>query len=221
LILFFIASAAQASENWNSEDGLKQLSQSQFKNDFYQLANFYQAQINPFYCSAASSVIILNAINQKNIYKQEDFFNQKTDEIKLKTIILNQQQNAKGENDPGLTLTNLHKILTKVYNLNSKINFVKKVDKKSINNFRKIVMEITRDSQKFLLINFDGKILGNKTSGHISPLVSYDENSDSVLIMDVALHKNQWFWTKLETLYQAMNSKDGESFRGFLIVEKN
>lgn len=220
MILFFIVNAAQASENWNSDKGLKQLTQSQFKNDFYQLANFYQAQINPYYCSAASSVMILNAINQTNIYSQEDFFNEKTDKIKLKSVILNQQQNAKGENDPGLTLTNLHEILTKVYNLNSKINFVEKVDKKSIDNFRKIVMKITQDKDKFLLINFDGKILGNKTSGHISPLVAYDKASDSVLIIDVALHKNQWFWTSLSKLYQAMNSKDGENYRGFLIIEK-
>lgn len=220
LILFFVFSQSHGSEIWNSEDGLKQLAQSQFKNDFYQLANFYQAQINPFYCSAASSVIILNAINQTNLYKQEDFFNPKTDEIKLKTIILGQQKNEKGENDLGLTIAQLSEILTKVYNLKTTTIYAKNSNKKSIDNFRKIVMKITQDNDKFLLVNFDGKILENKTNGHISPLVAYDESSDSVLIMDVALHKNQWFWTKLETLYKAMNSKDGENYRGFLIIEK-
>jgi len=219
LILFFIASAASGQETWNGKDGLKQLTQSQFKNDFYQLANFYQAQINPFYCSAASSVIILNAINQTNIYKQEDFFNQKTDKIKLKSIIENQQKNAKEEFDPGLSLGDLAKILTNVYNLKITINYAENSSENAINNFRKIVMKITNDNDKFLLINFDGKIIKNKTNGHISPLVAYDKTSDSVLIMDVALHKNQWFWTSLTNLYKAMNSKDGEHYRGFLIVE--
>jgi hypothetical protein len=220
LILFFIANAAQAQETWNSSDGLKHLNHSQFKNDFYQLANFYQAQINPFYCSAASSVTILNAINHANIYKQEDFFSEKTDKIKAKAIILNQQKNDEDVNDPGLTLTQLSRVLSEVYNLKTTIIYAENFDKKSLNNFRKTVMKITRDNDKFLLVNFDGKILGNKTNGHISPLVAYDKSSDLVLIMDVALHKNQWFWTPLEKLYQAMNSKDGEQYRGFLIIEK-
>ena len=43
---------------WNGEQGLERFERSKYKNDFYQLVNFYQPQINPLYCSVASSVIV-------------------------------------------------------------------------------------------------------------------------------------------------------------------
>ena len=132
LIAFFtvnfskITFAAEV-EIWNSSDGLKRLDRSKFKSDFYQLVNFYQAQINPLYCSAASSVMVLNAFNKNGIesqkaleinkpeidgggisefksYSQLTFFNDKTDKIKDRKIINYQAQNKKGKFDPGLNL---------------------------------------------------------------------------------------------------------------------
>jgi hypothetical protein len=72
-----------------------------------------------------------------------------------------------------------------------------------------------------LLINFNGKILGLKTAGHISPLVAFDKETDSVLMLDVAGHKNGWYWVNLEDLIKAMNTKDGNNFRGFLVVKNS
>jgi hypothetical protein len=70
------------------------------------------------------------------------------------------------------------------------------------------------------VVNFDGKVFGNKTGGHISPIVAYDEKSDSLLVLDVALHKNPWYWVDLKEMVTAMNTKDGENFRGYLITKK-
>src|SRR3989338_2726448 len=90
---------------WNSKEGLQTLENSEYKQDFYQLINFYQPQANPFYCGIASSVIILNAfkngeiVSQKEIeaqmpqslgggileyksYSQTNFLNDETDKIK-------------------------------------------------------------------------------------------------------------------------------------------
>jgi hypothetical protein len=218
LILFFLfTNSVSASEAWNSKEGLARLDRSQFKNDFYQLVNFYQPQINPLYCSAATSVIILNALNSGNFIKQEDFFNQKTDKIKLKTIIDKIEKDQNGNYDAGLSLSDLAKILSQIYNLKVELNYAENNNAK---NFRKIVRKILNENQQFLITNFDGKILGHKTNGHISPIAAYDEESDSLLVLDVALHKNQWFWVDLEELYKAMNTKDEENYRGFLIVKK-
>lgn len=181
------------------------------------MVNFYQPQINPLYCSAATSVVVLNAISGENLFKQEDFFNQKTDKIKLKTIIDKIEKDKNDNFDAGLALGDLAKILSQVYNLKVELNYVENNDAK---NFRKIVKEILSENQKFLITNFDGKILGHKTNGHISPIAAYDEESDSLLVLDVALHKNQWFWVNLEEFYKSMNTKDGENYRGFLIVKK-
>lgn len=231
---------------WNSSDGLKRLESSQYKNDFYQMAEHFQPQINPLYCGIASSVIILNTVNEDkeivsqkdleivkpkafgggkiafNSYSQLTFFNDKTDKVKDRKIINLQNITTQNENDAknfdaGLNLGQLADIL-KTYQLKTKISYVEKVDPKSLEKFRKLLTEILVENQKFLLVNFNGKSLGLKTNGHISPVAAFDQASDSVLIMDVAGHKNGWYWVGIEDLMKAMNTKDGENYRGYLVI---
>lgn len=228
---------------FNSIDGKKRLTQSRHNNDFYQLINFYQPQINPILCSAASSVIILNAINHGNIksqksgevirpeelhsakieyklYNQIDFFNDKTDKIKKKEIILFKQKNNKGKFDAGLSLSDLSKILSQSYNLQVKKIHADNNDQVTINKFREDLIIHLNDKSHFILANFNGKKLGMKTGGHISPIAAYDQETDSVLVLDVAAHKELWNFVPLERLYNAMHSKDNETYRGYLIISK-
>ncbi|MFT6331793.1 MAG: hypothetical protein ACJAW3_000111 [Lentimonas sp.] len=232
---------------WNSSEGLKRLESSQFKTDFYDLADHFQPQINPLYCASASSVIILNAINEKkpsqkkleikkpaafgggNIefksYSQLTFFNNKTDKIKNRKIIELKNITAENENDSsnfdaGLSLDELGKILRKIYKLKVQTKNIADSNPKTVDNFRKLAREIAADHEKYLLINFYGKKLGLKTGGHISPLAAFDEVSDSFLILDVAGHKNGWYWVKTIDLVKAMNTKDGKNFRGYLVIYK-
>lgn len=234
--------AQNASANvvtWNSPEGIKRLESSKFKNDFYQLANFYQPQINPIYCSAATGTAILNALNynrirsQKsaevtspegklipfNLYLQSNFFNKRTDRIKNREIINLKAKNDKGNYDPGLSLKDFSRILRR-YGLTTKTTYVKSFDEESIMKFRKIVKKTLSENKKFIAINFNGRVIGNKTGGHISTLGAYHEESDSILVLDVALHKNIWYFVSLEELYKAMNTKDDDQYRGYLIVSK-
>lgn len=232
---------------WGSTEGFARLENAKFKNDFYQLINFYQPQINPLYCSAASSVIILNAINtpnnkapsQKNLevarpkslggeviefksFSQTSFFNEKTDKIKKREIIDFKKpksvQNGKEIYDPGLSLKEMTRILQEVYDLNVTLTYVN--DKASISKFRSVLKKVLNENKKFLVVNFDGKKLGLGTRGHISPIAAFDEESDSVLVLDVALHKNSWYFVSVEDLFRAMNTKDGDNFRGYLVISK-
>jgi hypothetical protein len=253
-IVLFLSSASFADENplivkWNSPDGIKRLESSEFKNDFYQLADYFQPQINPLYCGVATSVIILNSITDNGkapsqstleiqkpkvfggekikfpSYSQITFFNDQTDKIKDRKIIELTNITPENENyaknfDPGLTLCELKKILTKSYGLKGKSIHVKKSNQKTINEFRNLVKEITSDDRRYLIINFHGSILGLKTGGHISPIVAFDEASDSVLVLDVAGHKNGWYWTKISDVVKAMNTKYGKKYRGYLIISE-
>lgn len=215
-----MSNQAFAKEVWNSPEGLNRLARSEFKNDFHQLVNFYQPQINPLYCSIATSVTILNAFEYPKILTQENFLNDKTDKIKSQKIIKNQIRNKDKKYDPGLSLDDLSKILSEVYNLKTKATHVAKNSDQTIQEFRLALREVLSDKEKFLIVNFDGQILGLKTNGHVSPVAAYDEKSDSVLILDVALYKNQWFWTSIEELVLAMNTKDEQIYRGYLVVER-
>ena len=63
-------------------------------------------------------------------------------------------------------------------------------------------------------------VLENKTRGHISLIAAYQQDSDEVLVLDAALHKNQWQWVSLSNIISAMNTKDGNQYRGYMTVEK-
>jgi hypothetical protein len=235
-------------EIWNSENGISRLNSSQYKNDFYQLANFYQAQNNPIHCSSATALMLKNAFFYENIpsqanseitkpngeiipfklfNSQENFFNEKTDKIKSREIIHYKKpkivENKDGtltENyDPGLNLKDFAKIL-KIHKIKSKIFYQENALEQDLNSFRDVAKKILNDKKSFLVVNFDGKVLGNKTGGHISPIVAYDEKSDSLLVLDVALHKNPWYWVSVTDMVKAMNTLDGEKFRGYLIVSR-
>ena len=251
LLIFCVsgfASEPPITLKWNSKDGLERLDSSKYKNDFYQLANNFQPQINPLYCGIASSVILLNTIHEGskidsqkglevskpkvfgegniafNTYSQITFLNDKTDKIKDRKIINLQNITTENENDvrnfdPGLTLKQLSKIL-KTYQLKTTINYVELVDQKSLAKFKNLLKEVLVDDRQFLLVNFNGKILGLKTNGHISPIAAFDDVSDTVLILDVAGHKNGWYWTQVTQLMKAMNTTDGDNYRGYLVVSK-
>jgi Phytochelatin synthase len=72
-----------------------------------------------------------------------------------------------------------------------------------------------------MVANFDGITLGGKTGGHYSPLAAYDPKTDKVLVLDVALHRNESFWVPVKDLYRAMTKPD--SFgrpRGFVSLHE-
>jgi hypothetical protein len=229
----FAESKNSQGEIWNSDSGLSKLQNSKFNNDFYQLVNFYQPQENPLFCSIASATIIKNALNYGKIpsqktgeiqssdkklisyklYSQKDFFNSKTEEIKKRSIIEYQELA-----DPGINLDDYRKMLEDAHDLSAKSFHVIKNNSEEIEKFRQVLKSNLSEKNYFIVANFDGKILGKETRGHFSPIVAYDEKSDSVLVMDVALHKNQWYWIDLSKLFEAMNTKDGLYYRGYLII---
>ena len=234
------------SDSFYNSNNIKKLQRSQYKNDFYQLVNFYQPQINPLYCAIASAVMVINSLNYLNIenqienqtvkpngevieYKilsQQTFLNDKTDKIKHRDIINFKKPTARIKDkkswqdiyDPGLTLSQLLSIIQEVYNLNATITFVS--DFNHHNDFRQKLIKVLSDDNSFLIANFDGKILNKTTNGHVAPIVAFNKESDEVLILDPALHKNKWFWVKVENLVKAMNTKDNNSYRGYLIISK-
>lgn len=227
---------------FDSDQGRVMLFESNYNNDFFQLVNFYQPQINPVYCSIASSVIVLNALYNGKIPSnkegeitkpqelgggvlefplnlQSSFFDKKISKIKAQKIVEMAQKDKNGNYDAGVSLADLASMLEKK-GLDVKKIYAEENGAKALNNFRRDLKKYLADKDHFILVNFDGKILGTKTGGHVSPLAAYHKKSDSILVLDVALHKNKWYFAPVEKLYEAMHSKDGENFRGYLIVSR-
>ncbi len=253
LLTIFTKNQAFAQSNiqpvkFYSEAGISSLEAAKYKNDFYQLVNFFQPQINSVYCGIASSVIVLNALNYGditsnsygettlpkamgekvlpyNLYTQQNFLNSETNKIKHRDIIeLKSPKKTVNQNeifDPGLTLGELSSILRTSYKLKVKTFYTEKNNLAEIEKFRQLLKNTVSDKSSFLISNFDGKTFRNSPTGHISPVVAYNQENDTALILDVATHKSEWYWVKIEHLYTSMNSKDGENYRGFIIVSKN
>ncbi|MBE0471847.1 MAG: phytochelatin synthase [Methyloprofundus sp.] len=56
----------QTMVNWGSDEGVKRLKESQYKVDFFKLANHFESQNNKLFCGPASAAIVLNALRVRN-----------------------------------------------------------------------------------------------------------------------------------------------------------
>ena len=235
--------------SWNSDEGKARFFRSKYNNDFFQLANNYQPQANPLYCGIASSVIVLNTIRASsgkipvqldasvkkpkalggqvvpyNLYSQASLLNDTTDKVKPRQII--QLKNISPDDadsadkfDPGLKLEDLKGVLES-YRLAVE-KFPADADIESgAENFRKKLKAVLAEKQRFILINYKSDTVGQLGSGHISPVGAYDEQSDSVLVLDVAGYQNPWLWIPVSDLYASMHIKDGKEYRGYLVVSE-
>jgi hypothetical protein len=229
---------------WDTEEGRKRLVRSGYKNDFFQLADHFQPQANPLYCGIASSVIVLNAMRQnKNAvprqraletevprslgggrldyreYSQMTLLDERTEPVKHRTAIeLKNAGDGSGQIQPGLTLLQLKGIL-EAYDARVELHYADAKSDDAVAAFRKDLRAVLVDSIRFLVVNFYGKAIGASTNGHISPVAAYDEQTDSVLVLDVAGHRNPWYWVPVAHLYGAMHTLDGNQYRGYLLVE--
>lgn len=228
---------------WDTPAGRDRLMRSKYKNDYFQLAHNFQPQANPLYCGIASSVIVLNSMrlatsgapSQKALevkvpatlggghlaypsYSQLTLLGKKTESVKSRAVIELKNQNVPNAViDPGLTLKDLRGVL-EAYGARAQLNYADLDLDKGTDKFRSTLKKSLVDSSHFIIVNFHGKTMGAPTDGHISPVAAYDEKSDSVLLMDVAGYLNPWYWTPVEYLYRAMHTKDGDNYRGYIVI---
>jgi hypothetical protein len=226
---------------WDTNEGQARLARSRYKTDYLQIAHHFQPQMNPLYCGVASSVIVLNsmrlprgAVPDQNpveveapanpdggwleypAYSQQSLLGDRTESVKPRAVI-EMKSTGDGAADPGLTLAQLKGIL-EAYDATVELYYADKNNKAGMAAFRTTVRQVLQESQQFILVNFHGRSIGTPTNGHISPVAAYDERSDSVLLLDVAGYLNPWYWVPVEHLYQAMHTRDGDNYRGYLVV---
>lgn len=220
---------------WHTKEGRQRLFESKFHQAFFMLAHHFQPQMNPTHCGIASAVIALNhfrAGKQLRIdsnlhvdkpcggtmcydaYSQLTFLCPRTDKIKPRSQV---EGKDKTQFDPGLNLDQLARKM-RLHLLKVSVHHATETGEKPLRRFRHDLMAFLNDPDSVVIANFYGRALGKQGGGHISPLVAYHPQTDSCLVMDVAGHKYPWFWVRVETLYDAMHTKDGDAYRGWLIA---
>lgn len=75
-----------------------------------------------------------------------------------------------------------------------------------------------RDS--YMVVNFSRAGLGQTGIGHYSPIGAYHEQSDSVLILDVARFKYPAFWVRTSLLWDSMLANGARPSRGYFVMSK-
>ena len=228
--------------NWNSEEGIARLERTKFKGDFYRLAHHFKPQADPVVCGQAAATMILSAIYELNhqpfpiveewpiaindkkhalqyrMLNENNFHNEATDKVLHRKAISMKITKTDGSFGGGIDIDELQKML-RIHGAKSKLVTVDKYSDKKLAGFRELVKEVVNSPKEFLLLNYDHSYKG-LMGGHFSPLAAYDEKSDSILILDVAAHRNPWIWINLSDLYHAMNTKNYSqtSYRGYSIV---
>jgi hypothetical protein len=186
------------------------------KSHFWSLCRYFVSETFMTYCGIASGVTVLNSLGVPSpdapqiypykIFMQENFF---TDEVL-------QIRRPHDVEKNGSTLDQLASMLS-VFEV--KVD-VYHADSLTVDQSRTMLIETLRSPHKRVIIDFNRKDLGQKGSGHFSPLAAYHSGEDRFLLMDVARYKLPPCWVQADLLYKALTDVDSVSQkgRGFLIL---
>ena len=85
----------------------------------------------------------------------------------------------------------------------------------SLDDFRRDIRWILSGTeakyQPLLVVSFSRSALGQTGDGHFSPIAAYHEETDQVLVLDVARFKYAPYWVRVEDLYQSMRDLDSDT----------
>lgn len=221
ILLYCLAIPGWADEKpvlvyWDSAEGMALRSHIPADADYWPLSSTFAVQNTQTFCAVASAVTVLNAMPIKKpvdpLYKPYAYFTQSnffspdvskvisaetvlavgmTREQMVKTLI---QQGVKAESIAGDSFDN--------------------------EGLRNLLQKMLGDDGQFVLVNYLRATFGQVGGGHWSVLAAFDEDSDRVLILDVAKYKYPPVWVEVDTLRQAIATVDttSQKARGLVIV---
>lgn len=207
---------------------------TQTKKSFYSAMVIHGVtQDTDTYCGVATSVMILNSLqlpaptatdHSYPYFDQNNFFTTSIERVISSSSVL----------DHGFTLDQLAAALDSWkygYYEGGKppdkyfiIDSVVHASGVTVDDFRLTVATHMTSQTSRVIINFNRKKLeqSNSTTGHISPVIAYNEEQDSVLLFDVARYKFDCptYWVPVPMLYDAMTGTDSTSntSRGYIII---
>ena len=191
-----------------SAEGKALLDGTRFRVDYDTLARYFVSQSRRAYCGVASATIVVNALHPvAPLVTQRTFFTAEASSVR----------SAWQVTVAGMTLDDLAGLL-RAHDLTVSVVHASESD---LASFRASARASLMDTSDFLLVNYDRATLHQQGSGHISPVVAYNVETDRFLVLDVASYKYPPTWVPAGDLWNAMNTVDTSSgnSRGFLFVQ--
>lgn len=220
LFILCISSNSFALTPLNSELGNKMLISSlenNYAHSFLSEVRYFTYQKNLTFCGVASAVIILNTLNitppkdeafgKYRLFTQDNLFSAEA----LKKSPIKKAEILKA----GLTLSQETQLLNSFPDVKATMYSAKNL---SVQQTKTILLKALKSNKQLVIVNILRSAMDEKGGGHFSPISAYDPKSDSVLFMDVSTYKYAPTWVPIKNLYNAMRTKDGNSYRGLVVI---
>lgn len=211
----------------DSSAGQKLFVGSGYTADYDPLMAHFVAQVRPAFCGVASSVVVLNALNDAPHTRegklagkptapaaflaapltQTDFFDAAASKVR------SEWQVTFG----GMALAQLHELLIS-HGADATATYASDT---TLDAFRELAKTNLATPGDYILVNYQRGALGQRPTGHISPLAAYNAASDRFLILDVAAYKYPPVWVSAKDLWAGMSAVDPSAgrTRGFVVVK--
>jgi hypothetical protein len=205
-------------------------SQGHASADYWKLSSYYVHQITGSSCTAASLSMMMNFFrNPESLQSSDKLFTQKNIHGFLKYP---EYEKAVAEGGPGYSLEPFSKIveraLTQVLGLRSgqyQVELIRVTDTSdaTYTKIKNLLIKNEHSDKNMILSNFlQSEFTGDPDGavGHVSPIAAFDEQNESVLVMDVDREWYEPYWVPLKTFIKGMNTKDmgANQYRGLIFV---
>jgi hypothetical protein len=203
--------------NLNSDRGARLLLESEANRAYWPLSIQFVTQKNQAYCGVASLTMVLNALGVSapstpefepfKTFTQDNLLNDETEKVLPKEVL------AK----IGMTLDQIGQLLT-TFGVKADVHHAADT---SLDEFRKLATEAVGTPNRYVIVNYLRRAIGQERGGHISPVAAYDADTDRFLVLDVSRYKYPPVWVEADDLYAAMNTPDSDNqnrTRGFVLV---
>jgi hypothetical protein len=218
LVLPCLACAADGSKlvYFDQPESARLFDQADVKGQFWTLTRYYISQRIDTFCSVASSVMVLNALEVPSPPSPMTYPYHKFDEQNFFTQSVLARQRVKNIAGDGLYLAELGNML-KAFDVTIAEYHS---DTVTVDEFRRLAVAALKSTDRYVVVNFSRERITQEGGGHFSPLAAYDSKSDRFLVLDTARYKYPPFWVKAQDLWDAMNTidADAKAKRGFLII---
>lgn len=190
---------------------------------YFPLSEQFITQSEPSYCSLSSLTMILNALNYDPNIVWKGVWRWVTEE----NFICHSNKFC-GHSKEKIKLNGMNFEDFEALKICQKGIFIKgfrAAGNNTIEEFRQLVLNSCSaiKHESFIISNFSRSVLNQTGDGHFSPIGGYHEESDSVLILDVARFKYPPYWVPIHRLWDAMKDIDLQTGlpRGYFIVSSN
>lgn len=227
---------------FNSEEGIARLARARAKVDFPALANQFEAQSNIAFCGPTTAAIVLNALRNGSPDLPRDRSRLRPGDTqhlpgtvelavarftqdnvidrgpKTRAQVLGEPMTVDGKplRDPGYQLRQFDALL-RAHDVATRLVVVDEAMPDA--TIRRELVDNLRRGGDFVVVNYRRREVGQAGGGHISPLGAYDDETDSVLVLDVNPASAGWVWMPVTTLIKGMRSFDTVENRGYILVQ--